>query len=130
MITLSFRPLSNGSVVLVRGAYFRICADGTLRGPDNGVASRYIEGLWHLGDRRHVAFECVGPVYLRVTGVNGRREGLGPYAFIKAAEGALFTQDSCLGVHAGRKEFGSTTLDRWREVAILTSLVTGEHQTM
>lgn len=105
----------------MRGAYFRICADGTLRGQDNAIASRYADGLWHLGHRRHVAFECPGPVYLRITGTNGRRECNGPYAFVRAAEGAIFTQGNCLGFHASRGQFGSET-DLWREVTFLTTI--------
>lgn len=45
---LTFRALSNDSVIFVRGTYFRIFADGTLRGPDNAVAARYADGLWHV----------------------------------------------------------------------------------
>jgi hypothetical protein len=35
---------------------------------------------------------------------------------------AIFTQDSCLGVHAGREGSGSTVVDLWREVTLLASL--------
>ena len=86
--------------------HFRICADATLRGPDNAVAARYSEGLWRLGQRQHRAFECGGPVYLRVTNSDGSRERLGPYDCVKAAEGAIFTHDSRLGMHASRAEAG------------------------
>jgi hypothetical protein len=118
---LSFRPLQSGSAVLVRGAHFRICADGTLRGPDNTTAARYLDGLWHLGQRRHISFECAGPVYLRVTNNRGRREFIGPYASIRAADGAIFTQDSCLGVHVARAQFGAELVELWHEVSLLSS---------
>jgi hypothetical protein len=107
--------------VLVRGAYFRICSDGTLRGPDNTIAARYSDGLWHLGQKRHVSFECTGPVYLRVTNGHGRRECMGPYASIRAADGAIFTQDNCLGAHAVRAQIGTETVTMWNEIAFVTS---------
>jgi hypothetical protein len=119
---LSFRPLQDGSAVVVRGAHFRICADGTLRGPDNTIAARYLDRLWHLGQRRHISFDCAGLVYLRVTNQRGQRECIGPYASIKAADGAIFSQDNCLGAHAVRAEFGSETVERWWEVSFLTSM--------
>ena len=78
MITLTFRALNGESVMLVRGAYFRICADGTLRGPDNAVAASYTNGLWQLGKRRHRTLECREAVYLRVTTSDGQRECIGP----------------------------------------------------
>jgi len=107
--------------VLVRGAHFRICSDGTLRGPDNTAAARYLDGLWLLGQRRHISFECAGPVYLRVTDNHGRRESIGPYASIRAASGAIFTQDSCLGVHASRSQLGAELVDMWQEISILSA---------
>jgi hypothetical protein len=121
LIILSFRPLQSGSVVLVRGAHFRICSDGTLRGPDNTTAARYVDGLWHLGQRRHISFECNGLIYLRVTNNRGRRECIGPYPSIRAADGAIFTHDSCLGVHIVRTQLGTEMLELWREVSLLTS---------
>jgi hypothetical protein len=122
LIFLNFRPLQSGSAVVVRGAHFRICADGTLRGPDNTIAARYLERLWHLGQKRYLSFECGGALYLRVTNRRGQRECIGPYATLRAADGAIFTQDSCLGVHAVRTELGSDTVDLWREIAFLTSI--------
>src|ERR1700749_1108461 len=83
LITLMFVPKRADATVLVRGAYFRICADGTLRGPDNAISATYADGLWELGHRRYTAFECKGPVHLRVTDANTRRENLGPYDFVK-----------------------------------------------
>ncbi|MGH8211548.1 MAG: hypothetical protein ACREU6_18520, partial [Steroidobacteraceae bacterium] len=69
--------------------------------------------------RRYQAFECSRPVYLRVTGKDGRRECIGPYAFIKATEGAILTHDRCLGTHAARGGFNSPA-DLWHEIAFLT----------
>jgi hypothetical protein len=100
--------------------YFRICADATLRGPDNAVAARYSERIWRLGPRQYRSFECGGPVYLRVTNSNGSRENVGPYDFIKATEGAIFSHDSCLGLHACPAEDGALGAV-WQEIALISS---------
>jgi hypothetical protein len=120
LITLTFHPERSESAVLVRGTYFRIRPDGSLRGPDNGVAATYADGLWQLGPRRCHAFECAGPVYLRVTDKDGRRECIGPYDFVKVVEGAVMTHDSWLGSHTIRAGV-SAPADLWQEIAFLTS---------
>jgi hypothetical protein len=120
LITLTFRPLHGESSVLVRGMHFRICADATLRGPDNAIAARYCERVWQLGPRQYRSFECSGPVYLRVTNSNGSRERVGPYDFIKATEGAIFTHDSCLGLHAPPGD-AALLAAIWQEIALLSS---------
>jgi hypothetical protein len=107
------------SPILVRGMHFRICADATLRGPDNAIAAHYSKRLWLLGSRPYRAFECTGQVYLRVTNSDGSRGHLGPYSFIKAADGGIFTADSCLGMHASWADANSSS-DLWREVALLS----------
>jgi hypothetical protein len=121
LIRLIFRPVHTESAVLVRGTYFRICADGTLRGPDNAVCAKYADGFWELAHRRHRAFECDGPVYLRLTKADGRRERIGPYDFVKAAEGAIFTRDSCLGVHDSNGK-AAASVSLWQEIAFLTEV--------
>ncbi len=118
MITLVFRPVYGESPVSVRGVYFRICSDATLRGPDNAIAASYCKGLWQLGRRQHRSFECSGPLYLRVVNSRGGYERTGPYDFVKAIEGALFTQTDYLGAFAlETATVGSAEL--WREIAFL-----------
>lgn len=121
MITLTFRPLSGESVILVRGAYFRICADGTLRGPDNAVTASYTDGLWQLGRRQHRMVECREPVYLRVTSSDGQRDCIGPYECLKVSGGAIFSNDTYLGAHT-RGESYLPVSDVWREIALLTEI--------
>jgi len=104
--------------------HFRICVDATLRGPDNAIAARYSRGSWLLGHGLHRAFECEGPVYLRVIGSDGSRQHLGPYDFVKAAEGAIFTRDSCLGYYTTRPEAAESP-EIWREVALLSDAPPG-----
>jgi hypothetical protein len=118
LIRLTFRPLRGESSVLARAAYFRICADGTLRGSDNAVAAIYMPHFWQLGQRQFREFECSAPVYLRVTNCAGQRERIGPYDFVRAAEGALFTRECCLGTHS--PDWKPDGLEvRWREIALL-----------
>jgi hypothetical protein len=105
---------------MIRGAYFRICADGTLRGPDNAVVGTYLNGLWQLTRGRHRAFDCSGPVFLRVTNSDGRCEHAGPYPLVKVKGGAIFADDSCLAVHDSRQETGSTVVP-CREVVLLSA---------
>jgi hypothetical protein len=119
LIRLTFRPVHGESPVLIRGAYFRICSDGALRGPDNAIAANYADGYWHLAHRRHRAFECSGPLYLRLIRGAGERETLGPYEFVKAADGAIYTQDTCLGIHDARRKT-PVSVSLWQEIAFLT----------
>ena len=121
MITLTFRALDGESVMLVRGAYFRICADATLRGPDNAVAASYTNGFWQLGRRRHRTLECREAVYLRVTTSDGQRECIGPYESLKVAGGDIFSNNIYLGAHSRGEPYLSET-DIWREVALLSEL--------
>ncbi|HEY6484578.1 MAG TPA: hypothetical protein VIY54_13725 [Steroidobacteraceae bacterium] len=120
MITLVFRPVCGESLVLVRGTYFRICSDGTLRGPDNCITGSYSGGFWEVGCRLHRSFECGGLIRLRVTDGGGGQEHMGPYDFIRAAEGALFTRERCLGTHASR-HLCATVGPVWREIAFLAA---------
>jgi hypothetical protein len=119
VITLTFRALSSEWVVVLRGAYFRICADGTLRGPDNAVAASYTAGLWRLRRRQHSMLECREAIYLRVTSSNGQRECIGPYGCLKVTGGAIFSNDTYLGAHT-RGESYPPEAEIWREVALLS----------
>jgi hypothetical protein len=119
MITLAFQAVSAGPDAQVRAAFFRICADATLRGPDNDIAATFIDHRWLLGNRRYTAFQCRGPVSLRVTHQSGDREQLGPYEFVRAAQGALYTSERCLGMHVASWASEMST-HYWREIALLT----------
>lgn len=121
MITLSFRALRGESLILVRGAYFRICGDGTLRGPDNDVTANYTDGLWQLGRKQHTMLECRDAVYLRVTTSDGQRECIGPYECLKVARGAIFSNDTYLGAHTRGESYLPET-DIWREIALLSDV--------
>lgn len=122
MITLAFRSVVTEVVVLVRGVYFRICADGTLRAPDNTVTAKYAEGIWLLGQRPHRILECREPVYLRVTHGNGSRESVGPYQSLTVTGGAIFSDQTYLGAHATHRDPAAGRSEIWREIAILSRI--------
>ena len=58
MIKLSFT--FDGIPRFVRGAFFRICADGTLRGPEGSLVASYTSKGWLLGARSCREFEAHG----------------------------------------------------------------------
>jgi hypothetical protein len=121
VITLTFRAANGESVMLVRGVYFRICADGTLRGPDNAIAASYTNGLWQLGRTRHRTLECREAVYLRITTSEGQRECMGPYEYLKVAGGDVFCDNTYLGAHSRGESYLSQAVI-WREIALLSEL--------
>jgi hypothetical protein len=120
LITLTFRPVCGELAVLIRGAYFRICADGTLRAPDNTITANYADGIWSLGQRQHRTLECREAVYLRVTHGSGSRESIGPYESLTVSGGAIFCAHNYLGAHAAHNEPACVASRIWREVAILS----------
>lgn len=121
MIKFSFRPLRGESPLLIRGAFFRICGDGSLRGPDNEIVAMYSAGIWRLCRRDYRSFECIGPVRLRCTRSEGVSEELGPFDSLSSSRGAIFAREVCLGAHArpGEIDPGGQC---WREVVFLSGL--------
>jgi hypothetical protein len=118
LITLAFSPLSPGSQVLVRASFFRICADSTLRGPESTLVATYASHVWRLGVRRCREFQCNDMLFLRVRNAGGEQERLGPYQFVRAAEGALFASGKCLGIYSCKWN-AENTAHRWDEVTLL-----------
>lgn len=80
-------------------ACVRFCADGTLRGPDNYVIARYLDGCWQVGGRLHREMDCEGPVRLRLT-LNEQEPVrlLGPFQNLRTSGGVLYGDNSCLGI--------------------------------
>jgi hypothetical protein len=80
-------------------AYVRFCADGSLRGPDNYLIARCVEGLWHVAGRVHRELECEGPVRVRVVSrANAAPTHLGPYRQLRTVNGVLHGDDACLNM--------------------------------
>ena len=102
----------------VRAAFFRICADRTLRGPDSSVVATYTPHGWKLGARSCREFEAAGQIFIRATCSDGRRENLGPYDFIRASEGGLFTKGCCIGIYCSNRGL-ALSAHEWSEVALL-----------
>jgi len=111
----------SGVPVYARGAFFRICADSTLRGPDGGLVAAYSSRGWQLGPRYCREFDAIGPLFLRAHRSDGRADVMGPFEMIRASHGALFGHGRCLGTYCtnraaspGVPEWsGITLLDRW-----------------
>jgi hypothetical protein len=114
---LTFSRVSSLGAVSVRAAFFRICADSTLRAPDSSVVATFSSRRWRLGKRGCDEFTCTGPVLLRIKRHDGVTERLGPYELVRAAEGALFTQGRCLGTHTVPGM--DSTNDSWEEITLL-----------
>jgi hypothetical protein len=116
VIKLSFT--FGGIPLYVRGAYFRICADGTLRGPEGSLVASYTSQGWRLGTRSCREFEALGPLFLRAHFADGRRQHLGPYEAVRAADGALFSRTRCIGIFCTNRA-ASPGLPEWNEIAFL-----------
>lgn len=117
MISLLF-TFSNAPV-RVRAAFFRICEDNTLRGPESSVVATFTDHGWKLGGRHCREFEAHGLITLRAIGSDGLTEKLGPYEEVRAGDGALYTAGRCLGTYCVAR--GVPDGHRWREVTLLSA---------
>jgi hypothetical protein len=99
MLRLNFRSVRGDSPTLMLAACVRFCADGTLRGPDNYIVARVLEGGWQVSGRLHRELECEGPVSLRLL-MAPREEPklLGPFQLVRTLGGMLYGDDACLNV--------------------------------
>jgi len=120
LITLTFSPLSSGSPVIIRGLFFRIDRDCALRGPDSTVVATYTPHTWRLGARSFREFHCNNTVYLRVRNRAAACEKLGPYDFVRAAEGGLFVQGQCIGTYSPQWDTEATPHQCWQEITLLS----------
>jgi hypothetical protein len=121
LITLTFSPLSSGSPVVIRGLFFRIDRECALRGPDSTVVATYTPHTWRLGARSFREFHCNNSIYLRVRNRADACEKLGPYEFVRAAEGGLFVQGQCIGTYSPQWETESGPNQSWQEITLLSA---------
>jgi len=99
MIRLNFRSVKGDAPTLTVATFFRFCADGTLRGPDNYLVARCVEGCWQVSGRIHRELDCEGPVRVRLTvGEHEPPVHLGPFAHLRTAGGMLYGDDACLNI--------------------------------
>ena len=96
---MSFHAGRGDSPTLMLASCVRFCADGTLRGPDNYVVARCVEGLWHVGGRTHRELECDGPVRVLIrTRVREATVQCGPFKRVHTVNGVLHGDDASLHV--------------------------------
>jgi hypothetical protein len=99
MLRLNFRSIDGEPPKLTVAAFFRFQADGTLRGPENYLVARCVDGSWRLGSSKHRELDCEGPVKLRLAmGANEAPLMLGPFAHVRTAAGVLYGDNSCLNI--------------------------------
>ena len=99
MLRLNFRSVKGDSPTLIVATFIRFCADGTLRGPDNYVVARCVEGCWQVSGRLHRELECEGPVRLRFSrGMHDTPVHLGPFENVRTAAGMLYGDNACLNI--------------------------------
>jgi hypothetical protein len=96
---VTFHAGKGDSPTLMLASFVRFCADGTLRGPDNYVVARCVEGLWHVGGRTHRELDCEGPVRVRITArASEAPVHHGPFQHLRTVNGVLHGDDSCMNV--------------------------------
>lgn len=99
MLRLTFHAGKGDSPTLMLAAFVRFCADGNLRGPDNYVVARCVEGLWHVGGRAHRELDCEGPVRVRITSrASDEPVHRGPFKRLHTVNGVLHGDDASMNV--------------------------------
>ena len=119
LLRLSFQIGAGDTPTLMLASFVRFCADGTLRGPDNYVVARCVDGMWQVGGRSHRELECEGPVRVRVSSRPGQVPVmLGPFHQLRTVNGVLHADAVSLHVHMpGRINGGSADC---HEIAFLS----------
>lgn len=99
MLRVTFHAGSGDSPTLMLASCVRFCSDGTLRGPDNYVVARCVQGLWHVGGRTHRELACEGPVRVRITpSTTNVPLHRGPFRHVHTVNGVLHGDDTSLHV--------------------------------
>lgn len=110
MLRLTFHAGKGDTPTLMLASFVRFCADGNLRGPDNYVVARCVEGLWHVGGRTHRELNCEGPVRVRITSrASSVPVHRGPFQHLHTVNGVLHGDDASMNVAMpGRVADGAT----------------------
>lgn len=99
MLRVTFHPGRGDTPTLMLASCLRFCADGTLRGPDNYVVARCVEGLWQIGGRAYRELDCEGPVHVRIKPLPcDPALTRGPYRRVHTVGGVLHGDDASLHV--------------------------------
>jgi hypothetical protein len=97
---VNFHVGSGDTPTLVLASFIRFCADGSLRGPDNYVVARCVDGVWHVGGRTHRELDCEGPVRVRITERAGQAPVThGPFQQLRTLNGVL--HGDSVSLHVG-----------------------------
>lgn len=99
VLRLNFHVGRGDMPTLMLASFVRFCADGTLRGSDNCVVARCIEGLWHVGGKSHRELECEGPMRIRVTASQNQPPvHHGPFNLVRTINGVLYADEICMNI--------------------------------
>lgn len=118
MLRISFHAGVGDPPTLMLASFIRFCADGSLRGPDNYVVARCVDGLWQVGGRGHRELDCEGPVRVRVIAHAGQPPKVhGPFQHVRTMNGVLHGDAMNLQLRMpGRADGGP---DHCHEIAFL-----------
>jgi hypothetical protein len=118
VLRISFHAGSGDPPTMMLASCVRFCADGTLRGPDNSVAARCVDGLWHVGGRMHRELDCEGPVRVRITpSTSDIAVHRGPFRHVHTVNGILHGDEESLHVVMPGRTSGEAT--HCQELALL-----------
>jgi hypothetical protein len=118
LLRVSFHAGQGDTPTLMLASVVRFCADGSLRGPDNYVVARCVDGMWQVGGRTHRELDCKGPVRVRITPRPGEASvSHGPFQNLRTIDGVLHADDYCLHVRMPGRGDGADP--RCHEIAFL-----------
>jgi hypothetical protein len=109
VLRVNFHAGEGGTPTLMLTKFVRFCADGALRGPDNCVVARCVDGLWQVGGRPQRELDCEGPVRVRIIAKPGQPPVLlGPFGTLRTVNGELHADAVSLHVRMpGRIQGGA-----------------------
>ena len=99
MLRITFHAGTGDSPSRMLALCLRFCADGTLRGPDNCVVARCVDGFWQVGGNAHRELDCEGPVQVRIRhATHDEPVHRGPFRRVHTLNGILYGNDVSLHV--------------------------------
>lgn len=99
MLRVIFNAGPDSPRTVLAATFLRFCADGSVRGPDNCVVARCVDGLWRIREREHRELGCEGAAIVRITLRPGEPPTLhGPFQQLRTVAGVLHDAGTCLGV--------------------------------